>query len=1174
VTRPAEDELRLSNILSTEVDKGGVADLSDEELELLHRQVIARSVGSAEDDQLNSKSANARIRAAEELLLLIEQVRLAESNELASLPANHSTEKLHGALTTDFEAPQRSSRQPRSRIGRFEVLRLLGKGGRGLVYRAYDHSLERHVALKVPRLKQLSSEELRRFEREARVAAALSHPNLVPVFDYGCDEGLVFIAAEYIEGENLSDWLHRQPRPVDEDEAAQMLVRLCEAIHYAHQRGVWHRDLKPSNVLVHFEEPLVATSENTGPARGQAAARQTDSNSNRKDQPAQAEKTCSLADRLRITDFGLAKFSDDSSSLTGSGDLVGTPAYMAPELIASSNKTDSSTFDLEKRSILGDVYGLGTIFYELLTAKAPYSGASPLEILHQVRSREIAAPQTLRQGLSPDLAAVAMKALERDPRRRYPSAAAFADDLRNFLQLRPVSARHITFLGRAARWSQRQPAIATLSALAALLLLSTLVSTSVGYFFTNKALERERSAKTEADIRYQQTRQAVNQFFLQVTEDVSLQNPGLKPLRKKLLQQALIYYQNFANRGTEDPELIDDMIEANWRIGRILTELGENETATGHLAEALSMQEQQIAINGNTVPRQYRQAMIRVALAESKKAIRIADGIPELELVVEQLESLRNAEMIAGDPAFDWGRLDLDYCGVLISLGAAYRRDSRFDKSEQVLNRANEFIESIDAADPSDALLRYKMGVYMSLGNLLDTKASETENPNRIQARQLMQSAIDIASHLVDRPNPAYLDVSNLASTNGNLANMLDAAGRPAEAIPLIDTSIAAFQRAKMIDPLSPTDKLCRAHRLRAYLLAKCDRVGEAEADLKAIPELLEHQIALVSEDQGLKKQLAKAELELGKYLWARDRPTAAKAALENSVAGYQAFEIARTDPFVILYSCEALEILAEIATSESAEVEASQYREQAVDLRQSLPVDPAQYHSQKQLIASEDQFMLSCFAGKNSYSNRSTLQALIRNRFQFSFQADQRSRPEFSGGVGTAIQPRTDFFKRQLLPVSQTNHFSIFVRQMIQRCMQVLRPFFADGIGTRCQIGIDQGWHTCRVHIRFARRVPFARQLEAANSLAQIILHYLKQPGEKLLPVFTAEVGKASLGSQHGFLDYVRGANLVSQLRIELSIHVCKQYQSERLNQFANGVLITRSTSLQQALKLIFRTR
>jgi WD40 repeat protein len=332
-----------------------------------------------------------------------------------------------------------------AQLGRFRLVGVLGGGGFGVVYLAEDPRLGRQVALKVPRPEALLSADLRhRFVREARAAARLSHPHILPVFESDEAGPFCFLVTTYCAGGNLASWLANRPELLPPRAAAALTAALAGAVQHAHDHGVLHRDLKPANVLL---QPLGEGDQ--GLWEG-------------------------FRFLPRVGDFGLAKFleaAEDEAEPPTEGAtvpepwptrtlaLLGTPAYMAPE------QAEGRRGDLGPAT---DVYALGTILYELLTGRPPFVGTSALETLRRVAAEEPVAPRRLRPDVARDLEAICLKCLEKSPARRYGSAADLAGDLQRFLSNQPTQARPVGAASRAARWCRRHRAAAMLLAVVGL----------------------------------------------------------------------------------------------------------------------------------------------------------------------------------------------------------------------------------------------------------------------------------------------------------------------------------------------------------------------------------------------------------------------------------------------------------------------------------------------------------------------------------------------------------------------------------------------------------------------------------------------------------------------------------------------------------------------------------
>lgn len=460
------------------------------------------------------------------------------------------------------------------RLGDYRILREVGRGGMGIVYEAEQESLGRRVAVKVlPRQSLLDPKHLRRFEREARMAAGLHHTNIVPVFGVGEQDGYHYFVMQFIDGVGLDRVVERLARTTQRKEGeggeagpqpcwlpppgrprwqsvASIGVQAAEALDYAHSRGVLHRDVKPGNLLI------------------------------------------DSAGVVWVTDFGLAKaLGHDEVSQTG--DIVGTLRYIAPEQLEGRHDARS------------DVYSLGLTLYELLALRPAFDDPDRSSLLKKIAQGSPPPPSKIRPEIPRDLETIVLKAISREPGHRYPSAAELALDLRRFLEDRPIHARRTHPVVRLWRWARRERAVASLAGTAALLVALVAVVATVGYIRTRAAMEGERRQSAKADAISGLAMDALERIFDRFaprrpapTSDVTVQGsegeeievpvqPVLSREAAALLDQLLEFYGRLAAEGADDRRLREKSADAQRRVGDIRQRLGDVDEARAAYGKAL-----------------------------------------------------------------------------------------------------------------------------------------------------------------------------------------------------------------------------------------------------------------------------------------------------------------------------------------------------------------------------------------------------------------------------------------------------------------------------------------------------------------------------------------------------------------------------------------------------------
>jgi serine/threonine protein kinase/Flp pilus assembly protein TadD len=667
------------------------------------------------------------------------------------------------------QPPAKTAESIGGTLGDFRILREIGRGGMGVVYEAEQISLGRRMALKVlPFAGVLDERQLTRFRNEARAAASLDHPNIVQVHSVGCERGVHYYAMQYVEGKTLAEViaemrqhatggspdrtstalsdeqpaatpaegmppagqdqptvqvvsggdLQKRPKepqpeastaetpPVAHAEtstqtpagtreffrqAADWGVQAAEALEYAHQLGIVHRDIKPSNLLVD----------------GQG--------------------------HLWITDFGLAQVETDAN-LTMTGDVLGTLRYMSPEQAAGRNRI------LDYRT---DIYSLGATLYELLTLQPAFAGDDRQSLQRRIGEEEPTAPRRIQRSIPRDLETIVLKAMAKEAGARYGAAQDLADDLRRFLEDKPIRARRPSLARRAAQWSRRRRALLT----------TAIVSLAVAWAAASTWIWRERSEalrqRAAAQAQAQQARenlrlarQAVDEMLTQVAQVSLAEVPEMGPVRKALLEKALLFYQGFLQQRGDDPALRLETGEAYRRVSTIYRLLGQH--------------------------------------TEAKEACR--QGIAVLEPLVGDFPQRAEYRRALAECYYSLAR-------ILLETGAS-------KDAETACRRAAE-LEKVLVAE-SRHLPEYRVrlaNTYNVLGVVLG-RTGRLE-----QAEVVYRQALDLQEELA-REFPKVPDhPSQAAGTLNNLAILAMQRGEPEKARPLLERAIQHQQAALQLDP-------------------------------------------------------------------------------------------------------------------------------------------------------------------------------------------------------------------------------------------------------------------------------------------------------------------------------------------------------------------------------------
>lgn len=619
----------------------------------------------------------------------------------------------------------------------YEVLSELGRGGMGVVYLARHLELKRLVALKMILAGAHADERTRsRFRGEAEAVARLQHPGIVQIHDVGELEGRSFLALEYINGSNLADFLNGVPLAALP--AAILIESVARTMHYSHLQGIVHRDLTPRNIL------LAQVADSSGiRLRPQSVA-------------------CVAP---KITDFGLAKDLDCGAGQTHTGMVMGTPSYMAPEQAQGKNSEIGPHTDL---------YALGAVLYELLTGRPPFLAGSPLDTLRQVIDQDPVSPKQIQPGVPRDLETICLKCLNKEPHRRYNSAAELADDLVRFQRNEPILARPVHWSERLWKWGRRRPAVAGLLLTLCLFAL-TFVAGSLVY---NARLRVERDRARQNLL---VTLRAIDEMIVQVGEKQLVDEPGMVTKRRDLLSSALELYDLLLTQDRNDPGVQLATAQA-WRgKADVLRLLEENGQAITAYKEAIAAFEN---LPNNSSANQWTQQQIAYCHNFMGEAFRAARMLPEAEqayaeaeLMLNQLVSSEPRRLGNADYAADWAR-------AMYNRGILFKETGHLSEARKKLERAVELLKELVARVPEHTAYRQHLArAWLNLGTVLARE-------DRLDiAAAAYEHAIELQTPLVTEFPKSTEYRYELAVTLNNVGNLLSRSGRFEDALTKYDQS-------------------------------------------------------------------------------------------------------------------------------------------------------------------------------------------------------------------------------------------------------------------------------------------------------------------------------------------------------------------------------------------------
>ena len=765
---------------------------------------------------------------------------------------------------------------PLGSFGSYELLEEIGRGGMGVVYRAYQRAVNRIVALKVIRGDCLAdvrhdsqTSAIDRFRTEAQAAGRLQHDHIVTVYDVGEVDGSQFFSMRFVEGESLSEMIRQ--RPLDCRRAAEYLEPVTRALDHAHAAGILHRDLKPQNILVD-----------------------------------------EITDRALVADFGLAKLADMGVELTRAGEIMGTPAYMSPEQAKDTSQVTESS----------DIYSLGATLYCLITGRPPFQAATGVETLRQVMDQPPVSPRQLNPSIDRDLETITVKCLEKEVSKRYLTAGELAGDLRRYLNHQPIYARPIGLAGRTWRWCRRNPAVATLLSLATMFLLLALATATVGYIKTSRAYQTAEVARQDelrqrqkaqnqsrrAQENFRRAKEAVDRFFTHVSESTLLNQPGLQPLRRELLMDALNFYQRFVGSGPDDTELREELAATWYRIGRIHVLMGTDQLAWEALEKATFLQKE-LLDEQETQPRIQAYADTCNAMGQVLQEQRkLEDADQAYRAAVQLRERLCDAE----PDNVDFQRW---LANSVMNVGLVKKDSEQFVEARRQFVAAQDIRLPLLNENPDDLVLHRDVGRgYYALAQLALQLALQSEPPDQVrltEARQHLEKAVTAFQHVRQREAADLNNQLSLSLCLRALADVLSELDQKNEAFQSYRQALSIIEPLAMANPdvVGYQARLAEVYLSRGELEHRgLQEVGDAlvsfQSALEILQDLVKDEAALPEYRRELGvtlRAIGRCEHELGNQKAARQRMNRSRDVLSKLTEQFSsnplyAYELSETE--------------------------------------------------------------------------------------------------------------------------------------------------------------------------------------------------------------------------------------------------------------------------------------
>lgn len=656
-------------------------------------------------------------------------------------------------------------------VAGYEIREEIGRGGMGVVYRAWQPGLGRLVALKRLLNPDVAGKKaLDRFRNEATVLATLKHPNIVDVYDVGEQDGQPYIAMELVEGIPLAEELRE--KLLGSQSAAQLLIQLADAVAAAHELGIIHRDLKPQNVLISNSETQRGGTAHSGHEMHRAVAKSaaaeivpSDATTSRLIFNTSESEKEELIFIPKLVDFGLSRLRTDEKPITETAELLGTPGYMAPEQLTPNVRVTQAA----------DVYGLGAILYQCLTGRAPFQGANAVETMALVLSTDILPIGKLRRDVPRDLQIICHHCLEKEPNHRYASAAELREDLSRFVEGRPIHAKPPGFMRRIALWTRRNQMVAALTAA----ILGVVI---FGIAIVTSYQNRLKADRDRATQRYADARATIWRMIDSASAQSIFEVPKLQALLAEQAEESIALFEQLAREEGSEQAIID--------LARLRMLLGTISIAQGEPAEGEALLKLATEAIANIPVQEFEtESLLKMTIAGQVKLATSLYGQGKTDAALEALSpAKRYAEVLVRQHPDSPDNLNqlawIHHVSGSARIGAG---DISFAKSDFQL--AVDLRERAREMDPHNV----DLATFLA-GSLVNLALCESSLGNRNQSLNSYIQAIEILKSVQPLDSNSSGIAIVIAGARLNASNILAEAGDKPGAVEVLTEAMNELQ--------------------------------------------------------------------------------------------------------------------------------------------------------------------------------------------------------------------------------------------------------------------------------------------------------------------------------------------------------------------------------------------